>query len=771
MSTVVREKDSGCQTIADWFRLFSDERFRKSGPVAYADHNFIKEHCRLGFEHFVHNTVDEALLQLYSKAADSATTAIIGAPFTPCAWGTLAVLLHLFRNGNHALKAKRTVYWLTTERGERALFARLRINNRFRRVAEAINYCSCVEDYDDSFPGTSLVMLRGTQDLPSVLPRNTIIVSDGRGELVFRKNEAAELVNALQATGSLGVVIIPSRNLTYALAPEAVRWPWSEGALANAKTPERYDGDAIPWKWEMGAQFAGRTERRILAIDGVKDIEAILAGLKELAYRLIAIPKTFFDARLTMEFQRIIGTFRQMAIPLEDHERGDDERRLSARLKRLDDEADGASLDIRDELKIGLMYVGDLIGKLQESSAKWDAFRHCIDECIERRRPLALAFPQVDPYSAEKTVEYAKAYAAKKGVSLTPTVIADPNELPYFSGELVLLGKPKFAKASRWRVPFRGRATVLTWQFDGILAALAMSESNPSAESVRRATWQKCFTTPIDAYTHSKETAVLLAHESEASEVAIMDGEIEAFDPSYRGGSTRGETILAAALHAKAGYTLTLEDGHVLTALAGEEHHVLVSTYNKNNVKTKTTVDLREGDRLILVNDESYDKLTKRLQLEADRISSLMSFNELWERWQMLCLEHDDNDTVREAFIRRIYEFGCTKIRATVISWLRLQRMGPEKVEDIVCAALAANDFDLVNNAPQLWRGLDQRRTRHRQLGKWLMKALALSAVADTALRDKVIDTNLGLTFGELQRGISVKKIQHIERPEGGTDA
>src|ERR1700730_12386746 len=100
------------EEIANWAHLFADERFYKFDERAYRDHGFIKEHCRLGFEDFVNNSVDEALLQLFSKAAHCDAPAVIGAPFTPCHWDALAVLLHLFRNANHDLQKKRTIYWL-----------------------------------------------------------------------------------------------------------------------------------------------------------------------------------------------------------------------------------------------------------------------------------------------------------------------------------------------------------------------------------------------------------------------------------------------------------------------------------------------------------------------------------------------------------------------------------------------------------------------------------------------------------------------------------
>jgi len=186
MSTVLGASAADKQSVVDWFRLFSDERFHRSSKREYSDHNFIREHCRLGFDRFVHNDVDQSLLQLYSKAAEKGTISVIGAPFTPCHWGTLAVLLHLFR-GNHDLGAKRTVFWLTTERHERALFARLRMHGIFRRVSEALAFCSSLEYYDEKAPGTSLVFLRGTHELGSVPQGQSVVVSDGHGELVFAR--------------------------------------------------------------------------------------------------------------------------------------------------------------------------------------------------------------------------------------------------------------------------------------------------------------------------------------------------------------------------------------------------------------------------------------------------------------------------------------------------------------------------------------------------------------------------------------------------------
>jgi hypothetical protein len=187
-------------------------------------------------------------------------------------------------------------------------------------------------------------------------------------------------------------------------------------------------------------------------------------------------------------------------------------------------------------------------------------------------------------------------------------------------------------------------------------------------------------------------------------------------------------------------------------------------------VKNKTTSKLQTGDQIILINGESYSHLSKRLREEVDRASSLLSFNELMERWQMLCLEQDDDDDKRENFVRQIGTLGCDRGRATIMSWLKLKRMGPERWEDIAAAALAAGDFDLAHSAKHFWNGLEQQRDRHRRLGYWLKKALAKSAGADSADGDKIVDSNLGLTFGDLQRGIRVRTIVQIKRPQASSE-
>jgi hypothetical protein len=770
MSAIPRTIEPERQEVANWLRLFSDERFRKFDIKAYRDHDFIREHCRLGFQHFVRNSVDEAILQTLSRAAEFGRPAILGAPFTPCHWGALAVLLHLFRNGNHDLRAGRTVYWLSTEPRERAMFAKLRIQSRFRRVCEAINVFAAPDKYDDGCSGTSLVFLREVPELSGVRPGEILIVSDGRGELVFRKNEAAELLDKLVATRCAVTLIVPSRNVTYALAPDTVCWPWSEAVLAKAHIRAPHDGDAIPWRWEAGARLAGRTERRVLAIEGLKPIEDLLVDLKGLAYRLFSKPKTFYDLRCRTEFQRIVGVLRQLAVPLEDFDRGDDQRRISARLSRLDADTDGATKEIAEEIKIGLLYARDLVTKLQFSPGKWDLLRSSVDGCIADGRALALAFPQPDPYSAERTLEFVRAYALERGAPLDVRVIAGPDDLPDFEGEVALLGIPKLSQASRWRIPFRGRLTVLAWQFDQFFGNIALHESNASAESVRRRTWSKYFETPLDAHLANEAEVSTVEQESRSGEIAEVDGEIEAFDLSYRGVHAPTETVVSDAIRAKAEYLLMMDDGSTVPAMAGEEHHVLISSYAGNAVKNKTTSKLQTGDQIILINGESYSHLSKRLREEVDRASSLLSFNELMERWQMLCLEQDDDDDTRENFVRKIGTLGCDRGRATIMSWLKLKRMGPERWEDIAAAALAAGDFDLAHSAKHFWNGLEQQRDRHRRLGYWLKKALAKSAGADSADGDKIVDSNLGLTFGDLQRGIRVRTIVQIKRPQASAE-
>jgi hypothetical protein len=770
LARAIAAPEQGPQNIANWALLFADERFRQFGAQAYRDDSFMREHCRLGTAHFVHNSVDEANLQLLSKALEFGQPAILGAPFTPCHWGALAVLFHLFR-ANQDLRAKRTVYWLTTEPRERAMFSKVRIQGRFRRVCEAVSVFSSPTEFGEACAATSLVLLKELSEIELVRPGAILVVSDGRGELVFRKNEAADLLAKLVGTGCAAVsLVIPSRNLTYGLAPSAVCWPWSEAALAKAHFKSRLEGDAIPWKWEAGARNSGRAERRVRSIDGLKPIEDILVELKTLAYRLFSKPKSFYDVRCRTEFQRIVGVFRQLAIPFDDFDKGNDERRPSARLSRLESDADGASKDIADEIKIGLLYASDLIRKLQFSEAKWDLLRACVDECIAENRVLGIALPQPDPYTAEKTVEFVRLYSNVRGANLDVRIVGSPDELPAFEGEVVILGVPKLSQASRWRTPFRGRLTVLAWQFDRILGNLALHESNASAESMRRRTWTKYFRTPLETHAvrHSKISEV--EDDSRSGDVADVDGEIEAFDLSYRGEHAQSQAIVSNAIKAKAEYLLTLDDHSVIPAMAGEEHHVLLSSYSGKAVKTKPTTKLLVGDRLILINGESYAQLSKRLMEQVDRASSLMSFNELNDRWQFLCVEQDDDDITRENFLKKVIELGCCRGRGTIISWLKLKRLGPDALEDIVTAALAAGDFDLASNAKQFWEGLEQQRERHRRLGYWLKKALAKSAGADFADSEKIVDPTLGLTFGDLQRGIAVKAIIHITRPQASKE-
>lgn len=762
----IAEPEPEEREIANWPLLFSEERFKRFGEQAYRDDSFMREHCRLGYTNFVRSGVDEANLQLLSKALLFGQPAILGTPFTPCHWGALAVLFHLFR-GNQDLREKRTVYWLTTEPHERAMFNKIRIHARFRRVCEAVRVFAAPSDYEESAPGTSLVFLRELDDIDTVRPGAVLVVSDGRGELVFRKNEAADLLSRMTRTGSAVTLIIPSRNLTYGLAPDAVCWPWSEDALRKTILKSPVDADALPWRWEAGARNAGRTDRRVLAIDNVKPVEDLLIELKSLAYKLFSKPKSFYDVRCRMEFQRIVGIFRELAIPFEDFDRGDNPRRPSARLAKLESDVNGASQDIADEIKIGLLYAGDLIRKLQFADAKWTTLRECVDECVASGRRLGIALPQPDDYTADRTVDYVRKYASERGVDLDVRTIASPGELPDFDGDVVLLGVPKLAQASRWRVPFRGRLTVLAWQFDRFLANLALHGSNESAESVRRRTWAKFFKTPLEERLIVKAPATsAVGDESVSGEVVEVDGDIEAFDLSYRGVRPSAQTVVSSALKAKAEYFISLDDGSTLEAMAGEEHHVLLSSYAGNTVKTKTTAKLEEGDQVILINGESYAQLSKRLMEQVDRASSLISFNELNERWQMLCLTQDDDDVTREAFIKRISDLGCTRGRGTIISWLKLKRQGPDEYEDIAMAALAAGDFDLAVNAKAFWEGLEQQRNRHRRLGYWLKKAQAKSAGADSADTEKVVDPTLGLTFGDLQRGITVRTVVHITRPE-----
>lgn len=761
------------QEIANWAHLFSDERFRpgRMDPQAYSDHNFIREYCRLGVESFVTNSVDEALLQLFSVAARNGVPAIIGAPFTPCHWGSLAVLLHLFRDGNYDLGDERAVYWLTTERGERSMFARLRIHRRMRRVLEAVNLFHSPADYDGSVTGTSLIFLREINQLESVPTGATVIVSDPRGELVFRKGEVEALLDRLRGTGSLVTLIVPSAKITYSLGRDAVCWPWSESALASAHIRREHYQDAIPWRWEAGAKHAGQTERAVRSLDGTKSIEEPLEQLKGLAYKLFTKPKNIKDLLNRIEFQRIVGVFRQLVVPFEDFDRGDDERRLSARLNRLADSADGCSKEIAEEIQIGLLYARDLINQLYHSDGKWALLRDRIDICMTERKPLAIAFPQADPFTAERTLECVTAHVENQGATLKVNILGGPDALPDFTGEVVLAGVPKLSMASRWRVPFRGRLTILAWYFDAFFAEMSLHESNPSAESVRRRTWARFFVTSLDSHVGTVAEVSNVDEQTRRLETEEIDGELEAFDLSYRGTTPSVQMTTSNVLKRRNEYVLILDDGTAHPANASERQHVLIEGYGGGTVKTKMTPHLKKGDRIVLINGESYDQLSKRLQGEVDGQSSRLSFNELFEDWKLLCLLMNDSDEIRSRFVHRIREFGCTRDQATIMSWLRWKVWGPAALQDIIAAALAADNYDLVRNAQVFWGGLEEQRSRHRRLGKWLTNAIkARAASIDASDFERVVDSSLELTLGDLKRGVSVKTVIDVIKPEVAND-
>lgn len=772
MSAIVPAPEK--QEIANWARLFSDERFKpgRTNPQVYGDLNFIREYCRLGFEKFVTNSVDESLLQMFAVAARNEVPAIIGAPFTPCHWGSLAVLLHLFRENNYDLYEERTVYWLTTERGERSMFAKLRIQGRMRRVLEAINVFHSPEDYDPKCEGTSLVFMRELNQLNQVRAGSILIVSDPRGELVFRKGEAQTLLDRLVGTGSFVTLIIPSAKIMYGLAPNAMCWPWNEAALATAHIRKEHYQDGIPWKWEAAAKNAGNTERAVLSLDGTKALEEPLLQLKGLAYKLFTKPKNIKDLLKRTEFQRLVGIFRQLVVPFEDFDRGDDERRLSARLQRLADTCDGCSKDVSEEIEIGLLYARELMGHLYYSEGKWALLRARVDSCIAEKRPLYLAFPQADEFTAERTLEIVKEYVASKGESLKVSVLDGPDSLPDCNGEVVLAGTPKLAMASRWRAPFKGRLTILAWRFDSFFAEMSLHESNASAETVRRRTWQRFFVTPLDSHAGTVADVSSVDEDSRRLETEEVDGEIEAFDPSYRGAASTAQTLTASVIRKRNEYLLILDDGTTLPASASERQHILLEGYAGATVKTKMTSDLKKGDRIVLIDGESYDELSKRLQDEVDRQSSRLSFNELFDDWKLLCLEMNDNDDVRERFIQRLYgSFGCKRDRQTIMNWLRWKNWGPAEVEDIVAAALAADNFDLVRNAKVFWDGLEEQRSRHRALGKWLTKAIkARGAAINPKDFEQMVDSSLELTLGDLKRGVSVKAIVDVVKPEAAND-
>lgn len=767
-STADLATSAGPPTI-NWHRIVSDERFRHFPSGAYHDDQFITNYARLGFENFISSGVDRAMLLFLAKADVAQVPLIIGAPYSPCHWGALSVLFHLLRK-NENLRDARRIFWLTTERRERGLLSRLRMQSKFRRIVDAIRVRRAEDGISGDPDGTELVLLSGVGELELAGPRDRLIVSDARGELTVRKGEADDLARHMMSRSKSSTLIVPSRHVGHSMEATAICFPFSDAAIATFHVPEPAKDLGIPWEWARAARNAGRTERTIIKIDGVDEIEERLAELKDAAYKVFSQPKNFHDVRLTMEFQRIIGSLRQLAVPIEYHESSDDPGTFKARIAVVESQLGAASAEISEYLQISLMLLKEVFQKLSGTTAKWEPLRGCIDETIERGVPLTLAFPQADSYSAWKTQLFVSEYAASKGAQLVPSAISNPLDLLDLRGDVVLLGVPKLAHASRWRIPFEGRLTMLAWGFESTLGALALKGANEAAESMRRRTWKSRFITQLDVYS-ARTAREGVASESETVEMADGGLEIEAFDLSYRGRSAIASLRVADAVRERCEYELDMEDGTVVHALAAEIQHVVVGLYGSTALKQRNTTDLKTGDRIVLINGETYEQLTTRLQTAVDGVSGLLSFGELWERWQLVCLEKDESRDVRDDFIRKIVAMGCRRTIQTIRSWLRLQRYGPEELEDIVCVALAAEDFELAKSAEDLHRGLVGKRARHRALGKWLHKALVVSASADEQIKEKVIDQNLGITFGELQRAITLKKIIAIRAPREEANA
>lgn len=727
----------------------------------YSDLDYLRTNLKIGHSLLVSSDIDVQILQLLYGSTRLGTPLVLGTPFAPCHWSAIALAYHLTGHGNHDLSTKRRVVWLRASQSEFSFVQRLKNVRNFGRLFDSVE----VRRTNFSENGGKTTELLLTDDLTDEIASqaDAVIISDPVGLDDTSRTSGASLRKMAIHHGIQLTIILPSNAMASDL--DGLFWPFSFATISASSSAYMWRDKHLHELYANGSYNAAKTNRFVRPCHFPA---TALSSLESAAKSAAALSNSRLDwnsKSLIFEYQRIVSFVRQICIPIDEILAG--VGGIDERIQTLKNRLPFLQIEIRDEIEIGLLHLADVITEIALNNTKWAAFEEILISLPKGSR-LQILQPQGDATLDARYIAYARRELERLGHAPDQIKVSSDSRksaLHEFSGFVIGTAPPKYRSAAYWRFPFSGSLYTLCYPNDLQRAIWANLDERRNGENIRQESWKAISNISLERFPRLTGMPSMNLETLSAEDYKLAEAiEIPRLPIATNGATNTQERRINEGAPVDVGIRVTLESGDTFSWYPAEEHYILTSAGTSGRVTSVKTIDLTIGDTVIIVDGESYATLSRRLMDTSDAANSGATFLEIFEQWQYLCIEAGTTSQTRRAFVNGLRDAGCEKSEAAIFSWLDLKVLGPDSCADIVKCAFVSKNFGLIQNADFLFEGLQKRRIMHRNLGRWLNRALAASASA-AEQSSRIIDPSLNLSLANLRQAIRLQRVMKIEAP------
>ena len=173
--------------------------------------------------------------------------------------------------------------------------------------------------------------------------------------------------------------------------------------------------------------------------------------------------------------------------------------------------------------------------------------------------------------------------------------------------------------------------------------------------------------------------------------------------------------------------------------------------YNVDDAKELKPSELKNGDYIIIDNDEKKSLL--------NLVTDLSNFNysinmDLVEYWKLEFLNYVESNNLKYSEVYNIYcNRGGDKTYQTVMQWCKGEILGPQSANDLYIIGKIINDGFIMDKYISMFQQIVLMRTSHRLIGKKLKKMIKY-ILADEYLDISSLNENEYLIYENIQNGI-----------------
>ncbi|MCS7080478.1 MAG: hypothetical protein NZ585_10600 [Chloracidobacterium sp.] len=219
------------------------------------------------------------------------------------------------------------------------------------------------------------------------------------------------------------------------------------------------------------------------------------------------------------------------------------------------------------------------------------------------------------------------------------------------------------------------------------------------------------------------------------------------YQANPRAAGNRGTTAEEMEVELEGGLILYLPKTRLVTLFVPGQGHA-----------EKPAQQLQPGDRMIIFVDGIYDDLFERISealLPLVRIEERLSL-ELWEAAKRTLQAQYPN---LAELHRELARHGLERDPTTVRGWFaKGQTLAPQQYDDFLLLTSIMGLPESLKR-PQLWRAIENHRTRHRQLGRLLHRVLE-SIVSGSGYEGSLREARQhGISLEELLSAVDVRRV------------